>query len=106
MAKTVEVKLTPNVMKNIDLGLRNGIDVNLDLIVKTAKTKVPVDTGNLKDSIKKRDDGIVMDGYGLYVEFGTRHMGAQPFIRPSIASVEREAIALVIEEQRKAMRKL
>ena len=56
----------------------------------TAQICAPVKTGNLKDSIELElvDSGmtaIVEAGaeYGGYVEWGTRFMEAQPYMRPA-----------------------
>lgn len=55
-----------------------------------AKVKAPVRTGNLKRSIQRT---LISPGhhkvtvgayYGVYVEYGTRYMHAQPFFRPAI----------------------
>lgn len=59
-----------------------------------AKIIVPVDTGNLKNSIAVEPvndlDYIVNVGaeYGIYVELGTRFMAAQPFLGPSVTANE------------------
>lgn len=59
-----------------------------------AKRTVPVDTGNLKNSIQVADNGpmgatIGPRGveYDYYVEMGTRYMGARPYMRPAIEQV-------------------
>lgn len=51
---------------------------------------VPVDTGNLKRSIllSVEDNGMTSTveptaNYAGYVEYGTRYMDAQPYVRPS-----------------------
>ena len=60
-----------------------------------AKARAPVDTGNLRASIQavKISDThwrvTVGAAYGLYVEHGTRHMGAQPYFNPAIRAVTR-----------------
>lgn len=52
--------------------------------------KVPVDTGNLKNSIRStrvsRKVIHVHDrtDYGIFVELGTFKMGAQPFLQPAV----------------------
>ena len=55
-----------------------------------AQRNAPVDTGNLKRSIglEIRDDGLTAEveataDYAPYVEWGTRFMKAQPFVRPA-----------------------
>lgn len=57
---------------------------------ESAQRKVPVDTGNLKRSIglEIRDSGLTAEveptaEYAAYVEYGTRYMNAQPYMRPS-----------------------
>jgi HK97 gp10 family phage protein len=58
-----------------------------------AKQLCPVDTGRLRSSIAMRLEAeagrlIAVIGtnveYAPYVEFGTRHMRAQPFLRPAL----------------------
>ena len=56
-----------------------------------AKDRCPVDTGNLRNSITHtEDDSAAYIGtnveYGKYVELGTRHSRAQPFLRPAAAN--------------------
>ena len=61
-----------------------------------AKKACPVDTGRLRNSIThvtRPSEKAVYIGtdveYGPYVELGTRHNGAQPFLRP--AATEHQA---------------
>ena len=55
-----------------------------------AKAKVPIRTGVLKDSIirERISNGVhsvtVNAFYGIYVNYGTRYMRAQPFWEPAI----------------------
>lgn len=55
-----------------------------------AKAKAPVRTGYLKESIASTRTGRkvwkveVGAHYGIYVEYGTRYMAAQPYFRPAI----------------------
>lgn len=62
---------------------------------RTAKRLCPVDTGRLRSSINwklGRDHvGLLAIigtnvAYAPYVEFGTRFMAAQPFLRPALAA--------------------
>ena len=53
-----------------------------------AVSLAPVDTGNLKNSIThqvKEDEARIGTNtdYGPYLEFGTRKMPAQPYLRPA-----------------------
>ena len=58
-----------------------------------AKSRAPVDTGTLKNSIQATRVGdahwrvVVGVDYGLYVEWGTSRMAAQPFFQPAIQAV-------------------
>ena len=54
-----------------------------------AVSLAPVDTGNLKNSIThqvKGDEARIGTNtdYGPYLEFGTRKMPAQPYLRPAM----------------------
>lgn len=58
-------------------------------IEATAKTIVPVDTGNLKNSIGSEIDGLTAEisattDYSDYIEFGTSRMNAQPYMGPAL----------------------
>ena len=99
-AQVVRIEWNGDRIENI---LDRAIDVSLKRGalegVRTAKSLVPVKTGELKRSI--HDDGIRKLGnvaevtieadargnnhehYAGYVEFGTRYHRAQPFMRPS-----------------------
>lgn len=55
-----------------------------------AQRYAPVDTGNLSRSIQLsiKDNGMTAEvaataDYSAYVEFGTRYMEAQPYIKPA-----------------------
>ena len=80
------------------LKLANRVDVNTGHAVRTwaanvkrlSKAKAPVRTGRLRDSIESQRIGPkhwkvnVGAYYGVYVEYGTRYMSAQPYFRPAI----------------------
>lgn len=80
------------------LKLANRVDTNTGHAVRTwaanvkrlAKGKSPVRTGFLRDSIDSERIGPkhwkvqVGASYGVYVEYGTRYMSAQPYFRPAI----------------------
>jgi HK97 gp10 family phage protein len=55
-----------------------------------ARVLAPVDTGRLRSSIMaSKGAGFVQIGtnveYAIHVEFGTKYMAAQPYLRPAIA---------------------
>lgn len=58
----------------------------------------PVDSGNLRGSInteERQEVGTVGTAvvYAIYVEYGTRFMDAQPFMRPAVDGSKREIMA-------------
>lgn len=72
-----------------------------------AKAKVPVRTGALKNSIRASMinpmtwEVVVGQNYGVFVEFGTRRMRAQPFFTPAFQFIQPvfvEAMAQVLRE--------
>jgi HK97 gp10 family phage protein len=79
------------------------VDVNTGHAARTwavnvrdlAKMKAPVRTGYLRDSITSERLGPkhwkvkVGAHYGIYVEYGTRYMAAQPYFRPAIKQANR-----------------
>lgn len=58
-----------------------------------AKLKAPVDTGYLQNSIRSSRTGAgswrVEAGaeYAAHVEYGTRYMAAQPYLRPALDEI-------------------
>lgn len=68
-------------------------------IAAGAMRRAAVDTGFLRSSIQARKIGpahwrvTVGAEYGVYVEYGTRFMGAQPYFFPAIAEVSPDFIA-------------
>lgn len=93
-------------------GLRRSLDqlrldTEADLLrlghraVRNMRQLCPVDTGRLRNSIgltTGRDSrGLFLDvgtdvEYAPPVEFGTRYMRAQPFIRPGLAEAVRDGL--------------
>ena len=74
----------------------------------TAMRLAAVDTGFMKRSITMRIDitglaGYIVAGaeYSPYVEFGTRYMGSQPFMRPAA----REQAPIFLSDLRNLIRK-
>jgi len=61
-------------------------------LINAARAKVPVDTGELRDSIQwGEDNGTLVLGatasYAPDVEFGTSTRRAQPFLRPAMETL-------------------
>lgn len=75
--------------------VRDSLRSAARVVEKSARQKVPVDTGRLKKSITQRVTvqsavGEALIGYrkeafyGRFVELGTSKMAAQPFLRPAL----------------------
>lgn len=87
------------VLDDWDSGLRANVEHLLELAAEEARKRCPVDTGQLRRGIESGVDtgegssscvGVLFDNvnYAPYVEFGTRHMRAQPFLRPGMAMAQ------------------
>ena len=70
-----------------------------------AKTEVPVDTGNLKNSLSTSLENDGMTGivstaveYAAYVEFGTVKMAARPYMTPAADQVRQSFERAVRDE--------
>lgn len=77
----------------IELQMQELAEVLADDIALTARDLVAVDTGATKESIRRErragDVAVVVDRGGdrpevpIYLEIGTAHMAARPFLKPS-----------------------
>lgn len=68
-------------------------DLGADAVVEGAKARAAVDTGYMRDHIEKRAFGservVISEApYSGFVEYGTRNMAAQPFMRPALEAVK------------------
>jgi HK97 gp10 family phage protein len=89
-------------MKKVDTKFKTGMSKNVlalaEQVAIEAGIRAPIDLGNMLSSIEYRkvDDqtaevtvgggfwgGVDVD-YPAFVEFGTRKMDAQPFVRPAV----------------------
>jgi HK97 gp10 family phage protein len=91
-------------MKKIDTALKTGMSKNIEEMAKEiaieAARIVPIDTGALCDSIRyekiDEETAEIYAGYpdkaeyAAYVEFGTRKMDPQPYMRPAADTVCKE----------------
>jgi len=72
-------------------------------IVDTAKQLVPVDTGNLKESIHFEGQGaskqLFAEDYAIFVETGTSRMSPHPFITPAVKSVSNEDFTSEVKKE-------
>jgi HK97 gp10 family phage protein len=87
------------VLDDWDSGLRANVDHLLAMAAVEARKRCPVDTGRLRQGIQTDIDtgagasecvGVLFDDvdYAPFVEFGTRYMRAQPFLRPGMAMAQ------------------
>ena len=54
-------------------------------IAATAQANAPVQAGELRDSIVATESGVeVTAPHALFVEIGTEHQAAQPFLSPAV----------------------
>jgi HK97 gp10 family phage protein len=71
--------------------LRKSLDKTADEAVAYAKALAPVDSSELRDSIRRRDGDhelhVIVEAdadYALHVEGGTKDTKARPFFRPGV----------------------
>lgn len=84
-------ELTAAMRERLDPSLAQGVVMlNGSELQQNAMRKAPVDTGQLKRSIMLSIDDKGLSAtvaphteYAPYVEYGTRFMNAQPYIRPA-----------------------
>jgi HK97 gp10 family phage protein len=110
----VDTRRLEQILRNLPGNTEQGIRAVGFALEAAAKTKAPVDTGALQNSIytvtakhdgypavtsdadrvrlprPKEDEGFVGPSvdYGLYQELGTRYTAAQPFLLPAVREVE------------------
>lgn len=76
----------PGVKRNITPEIEHSISELKSEIVLFAKAFAAVDTGEMRSKIEETKSGVVARAdHSKYVEFGTRFMRAQPFMRPALA---------------------
>lgn len=94
----VTVRVVSNRLPQISAAIKpavvNEVKVASFDIEAQAKAKVPVKTGTLRRSIHSVFSNGGLTGtigpsvsYGKFVEFGTRRMGARPYMRPAAEAV-------------------
>lgn len=76
------------ISSDIDETVDEALDAGAELIAISARSRAPVDTGTLRDSIRVReiDDGRAIEATAFYanmVEHGTVNAGPRPFLVPA-----------------------
>jgi HK97 gp10 family phage protein len=93
MSKT-RVQLDADAIAKLQaLGDKYVADVVLPKVEASAKRIVPVDSGDLHDSIHTEvtSEGMFVvadEEYASHVELGTSKMAAQPYLRPALYSLK------------------
>lgn len=93
MARNFYCRIVYNHFPRIEVRLKSvSAEITKETLEDTvdiAKQIVPVDTGSLRDSIAYEMDGpssgvaFADKEYAQFVEYGTIHMGPQPFMTPA-----------------------
>lgn len=88
---TTKNNFFPKAKAQLDEQLAQVITKGCLAIEADAKRQCPVDTGNLRRSITTKVKGTSGEvgtnvEYAPYVEYGTRHQVAQPFLIPALQS--------------------
>jgi HK97 gp10 family phage protein len=82
---------------NLQEGITQAIDQLLQGGLTIATSRVPVDTGHLKSTIKVDKTSELMGSidasaeYAGFVERGTSRMRAQPYMAPAFEQIKRDA---------------
>ena len=78
------LKRLGNIEKQVEKNVEKLKKETIDVGYSTAVSKAPVDTGELKGSIKKTSSGLEVGAeHGAPVEYGTFKSPAQPYFRPA-----------------------
>lgn len=127
--KSLERKLTRTIPARVRQATRDAMETGANEIVAFAKALVPVDTGELRDSIgwtwgdapsgsmvlaqSSATDGgeriTIFAGnskafHARFVEFGTRNMPPSPFFFPAYRTLKRRVKGRITRNMRKAIR--
>lgn len=97
------------VLSNMELATKAGLTAAAMVVQGQAVLLCPVDTGRLRQSINYRVSnteaaiGTNVE-YAPYVEFGTKRMKAQPFLRPALDDVKDEVRDIFKKEYIRALK--
>lgn len=90
----------PRIAAEMEGRVTGALRAGAELVEAEAKSRVPVDSGDLRDRIHIEQDGddvLVVAGdkqvfYGHLVEFGTSHTPARPFLIPALEAKSGEIV--------------
>lgn len=79
----------PDIVSTIRGDGPKHVEETADIVARDAADHAPVDTGELRDSIHREGSGtdarvVVGAAHGIFVEYGTRNMPAQPYLWPAV----------------------
>lgn len=81
----------PELIAVVEAEARTTVKKHADKIASDARNRAPVETGYLRSSIRaeslstgKEAQIVVGASYGMFVEYGTYKMAAQPFLNPAL----------------------
>lgn len=86
MMSSVRVDISQAGLARIQAEAARVVAQVVDEIAEDARRLAPVDTGALRSSISAEPSTgrvTASSDHAAYVELGTRHMRAQPFLRPA-----------------------
>ena len=99
--------------KDMTQAMRRTLTRGINLVQTEAKLIVPVaevNGGTLRGSIVKAVDPVKLEAtvttnteYAGYVEFGTSHQKAQPYLRPALTKSVPKIIAIAKQEGKKSV---
>lgn len=87
---SVNVDINPNTAPLVMTAVKKGIEYGAIKVTKDSKGLCPVDTGNLRKSIRYEmiKEYVAEIGtnvkYAPYVEYGTKRMKEQMYLRPAL----------------------
>lgn len=109
------IKLLKDMGQAAENVLEKAAEAGGKVALSDAKRRCPIDTGNLKNSLhldngkksERRAEVKISQGkdefYGTFVELGTKHQKAQPFMRPAIDENQSDIAKAVNEEVGRAL---
>lgn len=82
--------------------IEKGLNLTSKRMLQVARDNCPVDTGKLLESITVENKGNMLEltadtDYAKFVEFGTLHQQAQPFMYPAYLEGKRYAIQDILK---------
>ena len=91
----------PEIERKMALRISAAVKEGADEVAEDARSRVPVQTGKLRDSIEVTRKGPARTAvevgifYGKFLEFGTKHASAQPFLVPALEGKQETIVAKV-----------